>query len=169
MTFLGAGHETTASGLAWVSPPCLTYFYDLTCLLQTLWLLAAHPEVQDKLRAEVSPVLAQHPNPDFRTLKGMEYLNQVVYVAAHTLVAVFNEADLLYSMESLRVYPPVPMTIRQAQKSDYVDGVWVPKGTLFYIGVCEFYMFVHTHLTYCHSQIRVINTCQEFWGEDAEE
>lgn len=42
---------------------------------------------------------------------------------------------LYYSMEGLRVYPPVPMTIRQAAKSDFVDGVWVPKGTLFYIAV----------------------------------
>ncbi|KAI0688622.1 cytochrome P450 [Cytidiella melzeri] len=115
LTFLGAGHETTSSGLAW-----------------TLWLLATHPEAQDRLRAEVSPVLAQDSTPDFRTLKSMEYLNHVV-------------------MESLRVFPPVPMTIRQAQKGDYVDGVWIPKGTLFYVG------------------IRVINTYKGFWGEDAEE
>lgn len=33
------------------------------------------------------------------------------------------------------MFPPVPMTIRQAAKSDFVDGVWVPKGTLFYIAV----------------------------------
>lgn len=41
----------------------------------------------------------------------------------------------LCSMESLRIFPPVPMTVRQAAKSDFVDGVWVPKGTLFYIAV----------------------------------
>ncbi|KAI0818507.1 cytochrome P450 [Irpex lacteus] len=115
LTFLGAGHETTASGLAW-----------------TLWLLATHTGIQERLRAEVTPILAQNQNPDFRTLKSMEYLNQVV-------------------MESLRIFPPVPMTVRQAAKSDFVDGVWVPKGTLFYIA------------------IRVINTYKGFWGEDAEE
>ncbi|KAL5512545.1 hypothetical protein ACEPAG_3198 [Sanghuangporus baumii] len=115
LTFLGAGHETTASGLTW-----------------TLWLLATHPEIQSKLRAELLPVITEHPNPDFRTLKSIEYLDYVV-------------------MESLRVMPPVPMTIRQAGKSDYIDGVWVPKGTLFYIA------------------IRVINTYKGFWGEDAEE
>lgn len=38
-------------------------------------------------------------------------------------------------MESLRVMPPVPMTIRQAAKTQYIDGVLVPKGTLFYIPV----------------------------------
>lgn len=31
--------------------------------------------------------------------------------------------------------PPVPMTFRQAAKTDYVDGVLVPKGTRFYVPV----------------------------------
>lgn len=31
--------------------------------------------------------------------------------------------------------PPVPMTFRQAAKTDYIDGILVPKGTLFYIPV----------------------------------
>ncbi|KAI0093728.1 cytochrome P450 [Irpex rosettiformis] len=115
LTFLGAGHETTASGLAW-----------------TFWLLSTHPKIQEKLRAEVAPVLAHNPNPDFRTLKGMDYLNYVV-------------------MESLRLFPPAPMTVRKSAKGDFVDGVWVPKGTLFYIA------------------IRVINTYKGFWGNDAEE
>lgn len=42
------------------------------------------------------------------------------------------------SQESLRVLPPVPMTFREAAKSDYVDGVYVPKGTILYIPVCAF-------------------------------
>jgi len=36
----------------------------------------------------------------------------------------------LYSMESLRVMPPVPVTVRIAAKTDYIDGALVPKGTL---------------------------------------
>lgn len=39
------------------------------------------------------------------------------------------------SQESLRVFPPVPMTFREAGKSDYIDGVYVPAGTIFYIPV----------------------------------
>jgi len=31
--------------------------------------------------------------------------------------------------------PPVPLTVRVAAKTDYIDGVLVPKGTLFYIPV----------------------------------
>jgi len=54
-------------------------------------------------------------------------------------------------MESLRIMPPVPLTARVASKTDYIDGVLVPKGTLFYI------------------LIRVVNTWKEIWGEDAEQ
>lgn len=43
------------------------------------------------------------------------------------------------------------MTFRSAAKTDYIDGVLVPKGTIFYI------------------PIRVVNTWKVMWGEDAEE
>ncbi|GLB37392.1 putative cytochrome p450 [Lyophyllum shimeji] len=115
LTFLGAGHETTASGLAW-----------------TLWLLANDQESQARLRDEVTPLLADNPRPDYRSLKDLRWLDCVV-------------------MESLRVLPPVPMTFRSAEKTDYIDGVLVPKGTIFYI------------------PIRVVNTWKAMWGEDAEE
>ncbi|KAF9005232.1 cytochrome P450 [Cyathus striatus] len=115
LTFLGAGHETTASGLAW-----------------TLWLLAKDKTSQNRLREEVLPVYENNSRPDYRTLKDLPWLDCVV-------------------MESLRVLPPVPMTFRQAGKTDHIDGVLVPKGTIFYV------------------PIRVINTWKELWGEDAEE
>ena len=35
--------------------------------------------MQEKLRSEVSAVLAENAEPDFRTLKSMEYLDQVMY------------------------------------------------------------------------------------------
>ena len=44
---------------------------------------------------------------------------------------------VLSSQESLRLMPPVPMTFRKAGKTDYIDGVLVPEGTLFYIPVCR--------------------------------
>src|ERR1700753_1781265 len=50
-------------------------------------------------------------------------------------------------MESLRLIPPVPMTIRKAAKSDWIDGIYVPKGTLFYIPVL-LSSFFHRALTY---------------------
>ncbi|KAK7027335.1 hypothetical protein VNI00_015298 [Paramarasmius palmivorus] len=115
LTFLGAGHETTASGLAW-----------------TLWLLAKDQESQQKLREEVQPVFANNSRPDYKTLRDMKWLDCVV-------------------MESLRVMPPVPLTVRKAAKTDYIEGVLVPKGTFFWI------------------PIRPVNTWKEIWGEDAEE
>lgn len=114
LTFLGAGHETTASGLSW-----------------TLWLLATHPDVQDALRAELAPVFAKTPRPDYREMKDLKLLECVV-------------------MESLRVLPPVPITLREAARDDWVDGVFVPKGTLFYF------------------PIRAINTWHAAWGADAD-
>ncbi|KAF9458172.1 cytochrome P450 [Collybia nuda] len=115
LTFLGAGHETTATGLSW-----------------TLWLLANDPDSQKKLREEVTPIFSENSRPDYRTLKEMSWLDCVV-------------------MESLRVLPPVPLTVRTTNKTDHIDGVLVPKGTLITI------------------PIRVVNTWKEVWGEDAEQ
>ncbi|KAK7437940.1 hypothetical protein VKT23_018375 [Stygiomarasmius scandens] len=120
LTFLGAGHETTSSGLAW-----------------TLWLLANDQESQKRLREEVTPVFrptltGEMGRPDYKTLKDLKWLDCVV-------------------MESLRVMPPVPLTVRRSTKTDYVDGVLVPKGTLFWV------------------PIRVVNTWNVIWGEDAED
>ncbi|KAF8070436.1 cytochrome P450 [Lyophyllum atratum] len=115
LTFLGAGHETTATGLSW-----------------TLWLLANDQESQNKLRDEVAPVFADNPRPDYRSLKDLQWLDCVI-------------------MESLRVLPPVPLTVRTTTQADYVDGVLVPKGTLLTI------------------PIRIVNTWKVVWGEDAED
>ncbi|KDR83719.1 hypothetical protein GALMADRAFT_236061 [Galerina marginata CBS 339.88] len=114
LTFLGAGHETTASGLTW-----------------TLWHLSNNPDSQRRLRAELAPVFADNPRPEYRTLKDLQWLDCVV-------------------MESLRVMPPVPLTARVAAKTDHIDGILVPKGTLLTI------------------PIRIVNTWKEIWGEDAE-
>ncbi|KAK0238889.1 cytochrome P450 [Armillaria nabsnona] len=115
LTFLGAGHETTASGLTW-----------------TLWLLANNKEYQSRLRDEVTPVFQENSRPDYRTLNGLEWLDCVI-------------------MESLRVMPPIPTTVRKTATTDYIDGVLVPEGTL--LQIC----------------IRQINTWKHVWGEDAEE
>jgi hypothetical protein len=40
------------------------------------------------------------------------------------------------SMESLRVLPPVPLTLRVANKTGYVGDILVPKGTEVMIPVC---------------------------------
>ncbi|KAJ3814883.1 cytochrome P450 [Lentinula aff. lateritia] len=121
LTFLGAGHETTASGLAW-----------------TLWLLAKDPVSQQRLRDEITPYLQASSDGLWKVRLGYRELKDLVWL------------DCVIQ-ESLRLYPPVPMTFRQAATTDHVDGVLIPKGTLYYI------------------PIRVVNTLKDIWGEDAEE
>lgn len=79
LTFLGAGHETTASGLAWV---CLlgqrVIIFLLTTPPQTLWLLANDKTSQDCLRQEVQPVYEATSRPDYRTLKNLKWLDCVM-------------------------------------------------------------------------------------------
>lgn len=94
LTFLGAGHETTASGVSW-----------------TLWNLATHPEIQDKLRKECKELMDQDERPPYSAIKSLTYLD-----------AVINE--------SMRVTPPVPRTVRMASKATYIDGLYIPKDTL---------------------------------------
>ncbi|KAJ9475725.1 Cytochrome P450-DIT2 [Pseudozyma hubeiensis] len=94
LTFLGAGHETTASGVSW-----------------TLWNLATHQDIQDKLRKECKELMDQDDRPPYSAIKGLAYLD-----------AVINE--------SMRVTPPVPRTVRISSKASYIDGIYVPKNTL---------------------------------------
>ncbi|KAJ7643629.1 cytochrome P450 [Roridomyces roridus] len=71
LTFLAAGHETTASGLSW-----------------TLWLLANDQESQRRLREEVTPVYKANPRPDYRTLKSLVWLDCVVNESLRVLPPV---------------------------------------------------------------------------------
>ena len=75
-TFIHAGHETTTSAIC-----------------RTLHLLSLHPDVQDKLRTEVSEARTTHGDLDYDILMGLPYLDAVC-------------------RETLRVYPPVPTLIR---------------------------------------------------------
>ncbi len=70
--FFLAGHETSASALAW-----------------TLYLLAMYPEWQDKIAAEAADL--QH---DFSQIKKLRHTRDVF-------------------REGLRLYPPVPMMVRE--------------------------------------------------------
>ncbi|TCP61288.1 cytochrome P450 [Rhodovulum bhavnagarense] len=87
--FFLAGHETSASSLAWA-----------------LYLLALYPEIQDRVAAEV----AQFPdNPDFADLKKLSFVRDV-----------FREA--------LRLYPPVPMMVRETTKKERFRDRDIEKG-----------------------------------------
>ncbi len=87
--FFLAGHETSAAALSWA-----------------LYLLATHPEAQDRV-ADEAAAFANDPSP--ATLKTLRFTRDV-----------FREA--------LRLYPPVPMMVRAASGPEEFRGRAVPKG-----------------------------------------
>ncbi|NHF72536.1 cytochrome P450 [Paracoccus xiamenensis] len=89
--FFLAGHETSASALAWA-----------------LWLLAANPDWQDRVAAE-SRTAINPENPEFSVISRLNLSR-----------AVFREA--------LRLYPPVPMMVREAACPEQFRDREVPKG-----------------------------------------
>ncbi|KAK3301159.1 cytochrome P450 [Chaetomium fimeti] len=99
MTFLAAGHETTASAMTWA-----------------VYLLARHPEVQTRLRAEIRehlPALSDDNNSS--TVSSMD-IDRMPYLNA-------------VCSEILRYYSPAPLTLRKAACDTSIQGQFVPKGT----------------------------------------
>jgi cytochrome P450 len=90
ITFLVAGHETTAVTLSW-----------------TWHLLAAHPEIEARLHAEVATVLAGRV-PTVRDLEKLRYTRMVIE-------------------EALRLYPPAWGISRQSYQEDQLGERRIPK------------------------------------------
>lgn len=98
VTFIIAGYETTATALSW-----------------TLRLLAEHPEIQRRVKAEIDEATGDHV-PEYDDLDRLPLT-----------AAVFSEA--------MRLYPPVPMLSRFANEADSIDGATIPKGMQITISV----------------------------------
>jgi cytochrome P450 len=93
ITLFIAGHETTANALAW-----------------TFYLLAKHPEAEERLRNELDEVLGgSHRTPTVADLPRLPYARMVVE-------------------EAMRLYPPAWITDRQAIAEDEIRGHRIPKG-----------------------------------------
>lgn len=117
MTFLAAGHETTASAMTWA-----------------VYTLCKHPEIQSRLRAEVREHLPSID--DSFTIVTDKVLDKLPYLHA-------------VCSELLRVYSPVPLTLREAAKDTTIIGQFVPKGTKVILAPWA------------------VNMSKELWGEDA--
>lgn len=89
LTIIGAGYETTTQALAW-----------------TWYLLAKHPEIENKLHAEISGVLGGRA-PTFDDLPDLKY-------------------TLMVFQEAIRLYPPIWMMTRAAIETDEIGGYRVP-------------------------------------------
>lgn len=92
VTLFAAGHETTAVSMAW-----------------TLHLLTQHPNVLDRLRAEVQSVLGDAKAPTPEAFRALPYTMQVV-------------------QESLRLYPPAWIMSRLAHNDDPIGPYTIPAG-----------------------------------------
>ena len=105
--FFLAGHETSASALSW-----------------SLYLIAKHPEVQEKLYNEIS-VLGPIDEIEFKDLSKLPYTRDV-----------FREA--------LRLYPPVPMMVRETTQREVFRKRKVRKGSQ--IVISPFHIQRHTRI-----------------------
>lgn len=109
MNFLGAGHDTTATGVAW-----------------TIDLLSKRIDIQHRLREEITthfPLLKQSdidPRRGGSMLASSNLLDHLPYLAN-----VCNE--------SLRLIPPVPIVIRECVDDTTLSGYFIPKGTNIFI------------------------------------
>ena len=93
VTFIVAGHETVASALGWA------------------WgLIAAHPNVGDRIAEEADAVAPSRPL-SFTDYRELTYTRAVID-------------------ETLRLYPPAWLVTRSAIDSDVIDDVSVPAGSL---------------------------------------
>jgi len=103
--FFLAGHETSASALAWA-----------------LYLLATHPDAQDKVAQEADSFMT---DPQFARLSTLKFTRDV-----------FREA--------LRLYPPVPMMVRQTSRPEQMRGRTAPKGAQ--VVLSPWHLHRHTRL-----------------------
>jgi cytochrome P450 len=105
-TLLIAGHETTATTLGW-----------------TFYLLSKHPEIEERLRAEIAEVLGDRA-PTAEDVPKLKYTTMVLY-------------------ESLRLYPPLWIVSRMPIEDDVIGDYDVPAGTS---------MIICSYLTHRHPE-----------------
>lgn len=96
MTIFLAGHETTANALSWA------------------WVqLSRHPEVAQRLTAELERVLAGR-TPTLEDIPALVYTRQVLD-------------------EVMRLYPPAWTIARSPTEDDELGGYFIPKGSLVFV------------------------------------
>ncbi|WP_102109224.1 cytochrome P450 [Oceaniglobus roseus] len=103
--FFLAGHETSASALAWA-----------------LYLLATHPEAQDRCATEARQFMA---DPQFVNLSALRFTREVF-------------------RETLRLYPPVPMMVRETTRRESFRDRTAPKGAQ--VVLSPWHLHRHTRL-----------------------
>uniref|UniRef100_A0AAG5CNR6 Cytochrome P450 n=1 Tax=Anopheles atroparvus TaxID=41427 RepID=A0AAG5CNR6_ANOAO len=99
-TIIGAGSETTANQVAYI-----------------LWLLAMHPEVQERVYSEIQSVYdADKQDISYETLSAQSYLEQVI-------------------KETLRLFPVGPLIGRETIEPMKLGNVSIPAGVTILINI----------------------------------
>ncbi|KAK6069803.1 Cytochrome P450 709B2 [Seiridium cupressi] len=93
LVFMGAGHDSSADMASW-----------------STYIMATHPDIQDRLRSEVQNLVARSPEPTSTDIEVLPYLDN-------------------FFRESLRMYPPGTTMHRQAIKDLTIQGVFIPEGS----------------------------------------
>ncbi|KAL1408641.1 hypothetical protein Q8F55_005454 [Vanrija albida] len=126
-TFMFAGHETTSGTLSW-------------CLEK----LAYHPDIQEKLYAELAAV--PDPEPTFDELMALPYLDKVVREIMRTDNPVIGTMRTPIEDVTLPLGSPV-----RGRDGKMLDSVTVPAGTEIFLSVLA------------------VNTSEAVWGPDAKQ
>lgn len=92
--FIFAGYETTSTSLSFL-----------------MYILATHPDIQQKLQEEIDATFPNKAPPTYDAVTQMEYLDMVLN-------------------ESLRLFPVAGRIERTCKKDVEVNGVFIPKGTV---------------------------------------
>lgn len=104
ITIFAAGHETTANALTW-----------------TWYLLAQHPDILQRMRAELKQGLGGR-TPNVADLPNLPYTKQVL-------------------QEAMRLYPPAPLLLQLAHSDATINGYHVPEKTLVVVSIYN----IHRH------------------------
>ncbi|XP_061379365.1 cytochrome P450 4c21-like [Danaus plexippus] len=73
-------------------------------------MIGCHPDVEEKLHAEIMNILGDKPDVDKDDLSRMVYCEAVIY-------------------ETLRMFPPIPTVMRYADRDLKLDSYTIPRGT----------------------------------------
>ncbi len=113
-----AGHETTASSLTWA-----------------VHVLAQHPDVQARLRAEAMALFARSPKPDYTELERLPYLKNFTRELLRVYTPRWSPRPragvVILDLRVLTLLPEhaaVSVT-REAIEDVVIQGVRIPKGT----------------------------------------
>ncbi|KAI5117682.1 hypothetical protein M0805_003472 [Coniferiporia weirii] len=129
-TFIIAGHDTTTNAVS-----------------RILYLLAIHPDVQTKLREEVTAARKKYGDLDYDTLQALPYLDAVC-------------------RETMRAYPPAAYVERVAVKDAILPLKWPIRSVDGKTEIKEILVPKNTGIIV---SILGANLSTKIWGDDAEE